>query len=339
MNRFKNHFLIKVLFIIYGLILFSGVELFALGATEEIDFNGPESNTDISFNHDIGFQSDGSLTVVVDRLMYAGSRNRSFPTRLIEVTMSPGASGNFNNRTLTRLGGTETLSYNFYTNLGYSNIFKGPENEYSSVNILDFVFPNEGVQAWDTETQKATLTYYYKILGDQFVPAGTYTDTANLNVYEDGGDDSRNTLPVNITVNVQTFLGIKLSAGSEYGSGSSSAGLFFGTVSGGETDSINLIPRANVPYKVKAFSQNSGQMKHEAVDEYMPYTISVNGDPPIDFSSATEANPVLIAESPTMTQNIGDLYELDITIGSKAALKWLPAGDYEDNISFLITTD
>jgi hypothetical protein len=339
MNRFKNHFLIKVLFIICGLLLFSTFELFALGATEVIDFNGPESDTSISFNHDIGLQSDGSATVVVDRMMYAGSRNRSFPTRLIEVTMSPGASGNFNNRTLTKVGGTETLGYNFYTNSGYSNIFKGPDNEYSSANILHYVFPNEGVSAWNTETQKATLTYYYKIQGDQFVPSGAYTDTAILNVYEDGEDTSSDDIPIEIAVNVQTFLGIRLSSGTEYGSGSSDAGLFFGTVVGGETESINLIPRANVPYKVKAFSQNSGQMKHESVNEYMPYTISVDGDPPIDLSSATEANPVLIAESPTMTQNIGDLYELDITIGSQAALEWLPAGDYEDNISFLITTD
>jgi hypothetical protein len=59
-----------------------------------------------------------------------------------------------------------------------------------------------------SQQQFAVLLFYLQVTLNQFLPAGTYTDSIDLNVYTSGSNQSEDSIPVDIEVLVSQFVGL-----------------------------------------------------------------------------------------------------------------------------------
>jgi hypothetical protein len=183
-----------------------------------------------------------------------------------------------------------------------------------------------------SQQQFAVLPFYLQVTPNQFLPAGTYTDSIDLNVYTPGSDQSEDSIPVDIEVLVSQFVGLNVGDinvfDPQYQGG---YGMDFETLQSFVSLSTNVVALANSPCTISASSANNGSMKHESLDEYIPYQFSF-AQASVDLSGS-QTNQVVVLGSTNITSSTGDVYQISVEIGQ---FDWKPVGDYHDTISFEI---
>ncbi|HDQ14683.1 MAG TPA: hypothetical protein ENN41_07710 [Sediminispirochaeta sp.] len=253
------------------------------------------------------------------------------------ITFGPGSSGDAAARQmLNDLG--EVIQYNVYDNEIAGNILKdGPDPE----NVLSGSFPAVTQGGPVTETK----TFSIIVPPEQFPPAGTYTDTVTLSLYEGSFDNpigpTGSTVEMSLRVVMEEIIELSLvPPGGVFDSNfQSPQTLDFGYIYPDQTytRSIDVLARANTPYDLSISSSNSGVMTH--VDQNdpstIPYQLSSNGTP-VDLSTGDQ----LIAGAAGPSGWTGDRYSLIFETMDYAGAAELPSeGDYQDTLTITITAN
>jgi hypothetical protein len=306
-----------------------------------VSFNADESDTEPSGTYTIDTTKVLDLSLTLERELYGDKQNeKPKDSEYSKVTFSTGSSLDVNNRILTHTNGTDTLSYNLYKDESKAQLLKSVDYYTSLDDVLFYEFPPESVPFKEILTQSFTHDYVAIIDADQFVPAGIYTDQIDMNLYLTWSKDAPETEPqppadgylsLSMAIEVQPYLGLSLTTGTTYVQQADSHSMGFGNLENYESRSVNVIAKSNVPYRITASSQHDGRIKHQQIQEYIPYTMSFNGTQ-IDLNGSS-GNPVDLLTNSEMTPSTGIAYPMIISIGS---VEGFEAGNYEDNISFEI---
>jgi spore coat protein U-like protein len=313
------------------LLSFSFV-LFAGGASE-ISFSQEDTSEQVLIDYDVLLpDSPETVQAGVKRTLNGGIVGEVFPAESIVITFSAGSSGQVEQRTLTHTDfPSQQLDYNIYRDPEATQILTDSVNAQNGY-LLEYQFPRISVQRFQTQQQLAVLPFYLQVTPNQFLRAGTYTDSIDLNVYTPGSNQSEDTIPIDIEVTVSQFVGINVGDinvfDPQYQGG---YGMDFETLQSYESLSTNVVALANVPYTIRASSANNGSMKHESLDEYIPYEFSFAQS--LADLTGSQTNPIVVLESTDITSSTGDVYQIEVEIGY---FDWKPAGDYQDTISFEI---
>jgi spore coat protein U-like protein len=315
------------------ILLSSSFVLFAGGASE-ISFSQEDTSEQVLIDYDVLLpDSPETLQAGLKRTLNGGIVGEVFSAENTTITFSAGSSGQIEQRTLTHTEfPSHKLDYNIYRDPEATQILTDSVNAQNGY-LLEYRFPRISVQRFQTQQQFAVLPFYLQVTPNQFLRAGTYTDSIDLNVYTSGDSSIEGAmLSIEIEVTVSQFVGINVGDinvfDPQYQGG---YGMDFETLQSYESLSTNVVALANVPYTIRASSANNGSMKHESLDEYIPYEFSFAQS--LADLTGSQTNPIVVLESTDITSSTGDVYQIEVEIGY---FDWKPAGDYHDTISFEI---
>lgn len=324
--------IVKKVCVLSIVLLSSSFFLFA-GGSSEISFSQEDTSEQILIDYDVLLpDSPETLQAGLKRTLNGGIWGEVFSAENTVTTFSTGGSGQIEQRLLTHTQlPSQQLAYNVYKDPEATQILSDSVNGHNGY-LLEYQFPRIAVSRGQTQYQFATLPYYLQIIPNQFLPAGTYTDSIDVSVYTPGSNQSEDTIQVDIEVFVSQFVGLNvgdLTVFDPLHQGGYS--MDFGTLESFEQQSTNVVALANIPYTIKVSSANNGSMKHESLDEYIPYQFSF-AQSAADLTGS-QTNPIVVLESTDITSSTGDVYQIEVEIGY---FDWKPAGDYHDTISFEI---
>jgi hypothetical protein len=240
------------------------------------------------------------------------------------LDMSSGSSGTSSSRRMVNTSTGGFLYYNLYTTDGtVVRDLSSAENEDQVLYLPD------GGNTFD-----GTFEFSVRIPSNQTLSPGEYVDTIDIELWasEDGSNWRRfDTAQLNITVRPEAIAQIAIVRPGGSFDPSQPLSLDFGSLAPGVHRQAEAVVRASSSYSIYASSTYGGQLKHEQVNEFIPYIFSF--DNAVYSLSSQEQTQVLSNAQPNNAE--GDRYSIDITIGEFDA--WKPAGDYTDNITFRIT--
>lgn len=236
--------------------------------------------------------------------------------------------------------GTKTLRYQMYKDSGLSKILK----DVPDISSVDDVIMG-GFQTGANLTQ--TVNYYFEIpynlaTSPSFVGAGSYIDSVTLNLYE-GSDPLAYVTPVDsktisLTISVNPMIAISLvNSGSSFQTGLVNRNINFGTLSEGQSSSLDFRIRTNAGFSVTFSSTNNGKMKHinSAKNSTIPYSLYVNGSL-LNMSTSASA-PVVGTSGSGQTSTEGLAFPIKIVVGSTSAAG-IVGGTHQDEIIITATT-
>jgi hypothetical protein len=335
---------VKKLLPITLMLLLSIEVLFAYQYEGIVRFNDQLSYSEINEDYIIDVANVADLTLVIERELFGDKRNpQAKETEYSKITFSAGTSNDIFNRELTHTNGTDTLSYNLYKDSTKAALLKSLDYYTDLSDVLFYEFPSVTVAHEDVVIQRHTHEYVAVLAEDQFVPAGTYTDLIEADLFLNWNKDAPDadpqqpeldSLDLNFTVEVLPFLGLSLTASSTFVAASESYSMPFGNIEDNESRSVQVVAKSNVPYPVTASSEHNGHIKHELSTELIPYVMSFDGDP-VDLSNSSSI-PVELVSYPDMTPSTGNAYPMTISFGS---VEGYESGNYQDSISFEITAN
>jgi spore coat protein U-like protein len=242
------------------------------------------------------------------------------------VDMGPGSSGLYTSRELVHTVTGEKINYNIYNS--ENQVIRDLEGAESADHVL---YHNDLGNTFD-----GNLTFTLRIPADQITTPGIYEDTVQIGLWasKDGSNWRRfDTTRLRFRIEPAASAAIAIVAPGAAFDATEDFSMNFGTLSPGLPGAADAVVRATSSYSIFASSTHGGNMKHESVEEYIPYTFSFDGSTyPLSEGSETE---VLSNAAPNNVE--GDRYPILITIGDFDA--WKPAGDYHDNITFRITSN
>lgn len=321
----------RTILIIGLLAVFSSFGVYALGQTDTMQITDHPDTVLLNYGLDVTLQSTQNM-IITREMVNNTNRNYPFPDAQADVTFSSGSSGDVLNRMLVHSNGTDFLSYTIIDNLTDRNVLKDPSSYTGPESTIDHLFPSLRVRRYSSDQQLHTDSFVIEIPDSQFVPAGTYSDQILLQLFHDysyvaGADEL-----MEIIVTVDPIIGLSIGdVGSQYDPNGASYSLAFGELTPGESLQAQATALSNTNYLIEVFSQNGGNLKHLEVNETIPYTLLIDGSPVVISPSA----PVEVI-SGSATTSTGTAHTIEIVIGS---FNWVPAGDYEDNLSFSITAN
>ena len=315
----------KTSFFIFIFIILSSL-LYGFGSYEE-SLSLTTANT-INVDHalDSLFSIESQVTVTQD-LLHSGSGSAFVSQTTSIVVFSAGNSTDCQNRTAMSLLG-DTIDYNIYLkdlNTNHTPL-KDAVTYQSSPDGMVNDFPTAFISS--NKSSNVTFSYTLEIPENQFVPAGVYTDTIVANLYKTnftGSPKDSESIIISITVEPSVNLSI-VNVGAGYNASTTSYDMDFGSLSEGEFLEADAVARANITYNISIYSYNGSRMKHETVDEYVPYTLSVDNN---SVDVTTPMIPVNIITNAPMTPSTGTAHQIKVIIDSYG---WVPSGDYEDNL-------
>jgi spore coat protein U-like protein len=238
------------------------------------------------------------------------------------VTFSAGQSGSFAARAAT--SGANSLSYQVYDDMTGRNVLKDLSANPSLAEVLSGYFAASG-GTWTTQTK----TYTVHVPAGQLPPAGTYTDSVQMEVW-DGTPASPGTRDQRVTFTISIVVGPALdvalvATGGPFNKASTSVTFDFGTLAAGGTRAADLVVRANSLNTITISSANGGVLKNAdpGDDSAVPYVLRVNGSP----LALPAATPVPIASSAPATGFSGTRYAISTVIGT---VGWATEGSYSD---------
>lgn len=268
------------------------------------------------------------------------SKNAGPCTVIIGATT--GGSDTGTNRTLT--SGSNSVSFNVYSDSQLQNILRNPPNATSS-QVLSHTFSAAPPH------QSATLTFYFNIPPQQLtasnvlVPTGTYQTATpvTFNAYTGTVNNPGNavsTTTVNFHAAVQSDMQISVvQQGGSFNATSTSQTVTLQTIDlqTAASGALDLWVRANTGFKLQLASQNKGVMKYSANPSdpsTVPYTLSVKGTPVNLSSTAT------LSASSSATGLGGNDYPISISVNNLANTASFPttqnlplAGNYADVVT------
>ena len=315
----------KFSFSIFLFILLSSL-LYGFGSYEE-SLSLTTANT-ITLNHSLDslFSVESQATVTQD-LIHSGTRSAIVTQTTSIVVFSAGNSNDCQNRTAMSLLGN-TIYYNIY--LTDSNTNHTPLKDAVTYQSSPDGMVNDFPVAYISSNQSSQITFSYtlEIPEDQFVPVGVYTDIIVADLYKNsvsGSPEDSESITISITVESSVNISI-VDAGAGYNATTSNYGMDFGTLSEGEFLEADAVARANTTYTISIYSYNGSRMKHETVDEYVPYSLSIDNN---SVNVTTPMTPVNAVMNAPLTPSTGTAHPIKVTIDSYG---WVPSGDYEDNL-------
>mgnify|MGYP000704679322 CR=1 FL=1 len=318
----------KLLFTI-GILLLITPMVFAFGVLEEtLSISSTPSPITVTHNLDITDQQTETLTVQQYLFNYASSTKTQSASSTL-IVFSAGNSGDIYDREATHTNGTDTIHYNFYNNSVDHDLITDYTNYSGPTDGLTHTFPSVSVARFNSYTATKDHDFIIEILDGQYVPAGTYQDSVDVSLYK--GANLEETVTMLVTITVEATVGLSIvDVGAAYNANSTGYSMDFGSLTEGESLEADAVARANTTYSISVYSYNGSKMKHETVDEYVPYTFSVDNTIVTMSSAMTPVEAV----TTTATPSTGTAHRLKVLIDSYS---WVPAGEYEDNLVFEIT--
>lgn len=237
--------------------------------------------------------------------------------------ITSGQSGDPTNRYLQSPAG-DTLDYRI-TTVGGS---------YDLKDLPDNPSPNEILSGRLSGGSSVTESFEVRLPGGGFPPAGTYTDTVLLVAYERYNNDPNISEQRNLSITLTVLPSVSLvlvPLGGQFDTGSPSYTLNMGFVEPGDSQTVDLLVRANTGYMVTVESANAGSLQH--VDPTDTSTV------PYDFF--VEENPVDLSSGPAQIATFSGVppsepwrYTLGVTIGDYGIAS---SGDYRDTLAITVT--
>ena len=312
-----------------GLLLLISPMIFSGGITDTLSLS--DHPNPLTATHLLDVMNQDSQTLTVQRVLKnTAPWSKNSGTSNTIVVFSAGDSGDVDDRTATHTNGSDKIHYNFYDSASGHHLIKDAVGFSSSDDGLVYQFPDISVPANSTKTQTKVHDFIIEIPDGQYVPAGKYQDSIDISLYKDATLKQTVTMTVTITVEKSVKISI-VDVGAAYNPSSSGYGMDFGTLSENEYLEADAVALANTPYSISTYSYYGSKMKHETVNEYIPYTLSVDGT---IISITTPMTAVPAVTNAPMTPSTGTAHRIKITI---SAYGWVPSGDYEDNLVFEIT--
>lgn len=240
------------------------------------------------------------------------------------LDMSPGSSGTCTSRRMVNTTTGDIIYYNLYTTQG--TVIRDLSSAENAQQVVYLANPGN--------TFDETFEFSLRIPSNQTLSPGDYVDMINIGVWasDDGSNWRRfDSKQLRITVTPEEIAQIAIVRPGGSFDPSQSLPLDFGTLAPGVSRQAEAVVKASSSYSIYVTSTNGGQMKHQQVNEFIPYVFSF--DNAVYPLSSQEQIQVLSNAQPNNAE--GDRYPIDITIGEFDA--WKPAGDYTDNIIFRVT--
>lgn len=173
--------------------------------------------------------------------------------------------------------------------------------------------------------------FYIEVPTTQFTPAGIYTDTVDINIYQ-GTNKAIEMLLYTKTINVYITVGASMQMAindQEFGD-STPYVMDMGSITEGQILNFSIKARSTSGFEVRAQSANQGGLKHidSAITYKLPYTYI--------FNAKTE--DLSIGEVQLFNKNVGTkitglTYDGSISIPD---ISLAPAGEYSDTITYTI---
>jgi len=215
---------------------------------------------------------------------------------------------------------TNRMDYYIYDSIQGTNVIKGLPN-ISEQNIITGEFT--------TNKNEVSLRYYFNAPYNEILPAGLYSDSVQVNLYE--GDLSQYTLrdsqSVNFSVEVNTYINLEIQSDI----GDSLSGIIdFTNIEPGKLKSASINVTTNTPYDMTIASENLSNMQHtyNQLDSSIPYSVIINNEYhelktplTIDFK---KQNQSLTTQS----------HQLDFQISN---FDFKLSGEYQDNIVITVS--
>lgn len=166
---------------------------------------------------------------------------------------------------------------------------------------------------------------------------GYYYDWFYLNLYEEISSGSfvlRDSRPILFYYYEPDNIHLSLvESGDPFDQFDTSQLINFGNLYQGQTRGFDIVIQSTNGYNLKISSSNNGKMKHSSANQFVDYTLRVNGAP-VNLSSSNN-NPVNVSNGVGPHPSDGFRVPLNIEVGdtSQAA-----AGQYEDNLTITVST-
>ncbi len=244
------------------------------------------------------------------------------------IGISEGGSGVFDPRQLSRHGGK--LDYNVHDSASLANILMDMKLGGA---VITGEFSTAGAQQ-----EEHRHTYYWAIPALQVAPGSNsrYQDRLAFRLYEEVGGVyvQRHSATKHHRARAAKMVEVSLvDTGAPFNAADVSQELDFGTFFSGESLRFDLRARGNTSFDVSLQSQNRAVMAHASLPSSVPYMLKVDGVP-VDLTSGA---PIPMASSTTdMTGPEGDVYEIEVTIGS---LSQSLGGLHRDSITVTLTAE
>jgi spore coat protein U-like protein len=243
------------------------------------------------------------------------------------VTFSTGGSGTFYPRQASGPGGG-VLAYQIYDTSTTRNILKDLSGNPAPQEVLHGSFPDDN--KWVSED----LSFVVIVPSGQFPPAGTYSDTVSLTLYQGTlgsyTQQAQQTFQVRITMPSVMELSL-VPPGAPFSASSTTSTLDFGILEIGKTQAVDVVVRSNQGYSLFMVSQYGNVLR--IVDptdtSTVPVRVSLNGNP-IALSPA-QAYPITASSGPTSYGGVR--YSFVFTVDT---LDFPTAGNYSCVITFTL---
>ncbi len=228
--------------------------------------------------------------------------------------------------------GTDSLDYQIYINNATTKIFK----EFPEASVNNDVINGRTPKGNSGSSKEIDKKFRVRIPKLQLVPAGTYTDSFTMRLYEGtvgGSSTEEDFINVNFTTDVAEMLELSiLDPGESFDPAKSSYLADFGSFSTAASIFCDLRVRSNAGYSISLNSDNAGRMKRvSAFEAYFPYQFKLDNNL-IDLSQGT----IEIANATGLTSYNGDLFSIEIYADPVSSS--VVAGSYRDDLTITVAS-
>ncbi len=243
------------------------------------------------------------------------------------VTFSAGGSGTFDPRQVSSTGGS-LLTYQIYDSAVSRNVLKDLSANPTPQEVLRGSFP------FDARWNAQHLSFVVILPPGQFPPAGTYTDTITLTLYQGTLDSytqkAQRSFQVQITMPSVMELSL-VPPGAPFSTGSTASTLDFGILEEGKTRAVDVIVRSNQVYTLSMLSQygNAMQIMDPTDTSTVPLRVTLNSTPIL--LTPAQSYPIATAAPPTVYAGVR--YAFVFTV---EPLDFPTAGNYSCIITFTL---
>ncbi|MFQ3619716.1 MAG: spore coat protein U domain-containing protein [Spirochaetales bacterium] len=243
------------------------------------------------------------------------------------VTLSAGGSGSFETRRATGPGGV-TLIYQIYDSATTRNILKDVSANPTYQEVISGSFPQNN--SWTSQENSFVVV----VPPGQFPPAGTYTDTITLTLYQGtlNSYTQRAQRNVQIRITMPSVMELCLvPPGVPFSTGTTTSLLDFGILEEGKNRAIDVVVRSNQVYSLSVLSQygNALRIVDPTDTSTVPLQVKLNG-----ASLLLPAGQVYgVATSAAPTPYSGVRYAFEFRVDT---LDFPTAGEYSCVITFTL---
>lgn len=220
---------------------------------------------------------------------------------------------------------TINLIVGFFKDSAYATEIPSTSNDTSS-NVISGSF------ARNTNVLTQQFTVYPSLQTNQYAPAGTYTGTFTLRLYN-GAYPTTNladSQSFTYTANVDPFIDVKLGPSSgSYASGAASYNIDLGDVSTSKSAQFGIFIKANTAYTLTMSAASGGYLTSTTTTDKIQYSLSIGGTTYSLWPAITIDN-----ESAKGMYSKALTGQVSVSGGQD-----VEAGQYSDTVNFMISAN